>query len=62
MMHSAKVADILRPDLAQIESTAEASITEVNHLSSYNWIEASEPTIAVPGSPALWTPPKTRQK
>ena len=35
-----------------------ALITDVKHLSSYNWIEASTPTIAVPGSPALWTPPK----
>jgi hypothetical protein len=60
-MHSTKVADILRPDLAQCESTAEGSTTEVNHLSSYNWIEASEPTIDVSGSPALWTPPKTPQ-
>lgn len=36
-----------------------AVITEVKHLSSYNWIEAppSSPTIVVPGSPALWSPP-----
>lgn len=35
-----------------------ALITDVKHLSSYNWIEASTPTIAVPGSPPLWSAPK----
>ncbi|KAK7225493.1 hypothetical protein V2G26_013496 [Clonostachys chloroleuca] len=39
-----------------------SSITDVTHLSSYNWIEAAEPTIAVPGSPPSWTPPKSPQK
>ncbi|RDW81184.1 uncharacterized protein DSM5745_04741 [Aspergillus mulundensis] len=39
-------------------SGSPVSITEVTHISSYNWIDASFPTIAVPGSPALWTPPK----
>lgn len=29
----------------------------MKHLASYNWIEASTPTIAVPGSPAKWSPP-----
>ncbi|EEA26157.1 conserved hypothetical protein [Talaromyces marneffei ATCC 18224] len=61
-MLSTKMADILRADLAEISSTAAASITEVKHLSSYNWIEAPEATIAVPGSPALWSPPKTPQR
>ncbi|KAJ5693744.1 geranylgeranyl pyrophosphate synthetase [Penicillium majusculum] len=37
---------------------AEAIIADVKHLSSYNWIEAPEPTIAVPGSPALWSAPQ----
>jgi hypothetical protein len=41
---------------------AEAIITDVRHLASYNWIEASTPTIAVPGSPAQWSaPPGPRQ-
>ena len=35
-----------------------ALITDVKHLSSYNWIDASTPTIAVPGSPPLWSAPK----
>lgn len=61
-MHSAKIADIVRRDLAKTGSTTTASITDVHHLSSYNWIEAPEPTIAVPGYPALWTPPKTPRK
>ena len=26
-----------------------ALITDVKHLSSYNWIDASTPTIAIPG-------------
>ena len=37
---------------------AEAIITDVKHLASYNWIEASTPTIVVPGSPAQWSPPQ----
>jgi hypothetical protein len=37
---------------------AEAIITDVKHLASYNWIEASTPTIAVPGSPAQWSAPQ----
>ncbi|KAJ5586715.1 geranylgeranyl pyrophosphate synthetase [Penicillium hispanicum] len=39
-------------------SSGSVSITEVNHLASYNWIETSTPTIAVPGSPARWSAPK----
>ncbi|KAJ9412273.1 hypothetical protein QL093DRAFT_2108666, partial [Fusarium oxysporum] len=34
------------------------SITEFRHLASYNWIESPTPTIAVPGSPAKWSPPR----
>lgn len=56
-MVSIRVADISRPDPKSLENTA-ASITDVKHLSSYNWIQASAPTIAVPGSPPLWSPPQ----
>ncbi|KAJ5207825.1 geranylgeranyl pyrophosphate synthetase [Penicillium cf. viridicatum] len=35
-------------------NTVEAIITGVKHLASCNWIEAPKPTIAVPGSPALY--------
>ncbi|KAL9561844.1 hypothetical protein ACKAV7_014106 [Fusarium commune] len=36
------------------------SLTEIQfrHLTSYNWIESPTPTIAVPGSPAKWSPPR----
>ncbi|KAJ5465257.1 geranylgeranyl pyrophosphate synthetase [Penicillium daleae] len=37
---------------------AKAIITDVKHLASYNWVEASTPTIAVPGSPARWSAPQ----
>ncbi|KAJ5365650.1 hypothetical protein N7517_008536 [Penicillium concentricum] len=33
----------------------EVNIADIKHLASYNWIEAPEPTIAVPGSPAPWS-------
>ncbi|CAG8057865.1 unnamed protein product [Penicillium nalgiovense] len=41
---------------------AEAIITDVKHLASYNWIEAPTPTIAVPGSPAQWSAPPGRRQ
>jgi hypothetical protein len=51
---SEQLVEISRIDL---DSTgpAKAIITDVKHLASYNWIEASTPTIAVPGSPARWS-------
>ncbi|KAI2463761.1 hypothetical protein F4781DRAFT_105746 [Annulohypoxylon bovei var. microspora] len=39
-----------------------ASITEVKHLASYSWIEAPVPTIAVPGVPPRWTPPRGQRR
>lgn len=39
-----------------------AQVTHVRHLSSYSWIEASTPTILVPGVPPLWNPPRGPQK
>ncbi|KAI0265693.1 hypothetical protein BC834DRAFT_1033087 [Gloeopeniophorella convolvens] len=30
-------------------------IKDVKYVASYNWVDAKDPTIAVPGSPALWT-------
>jgi hypothetical protein len=53
------VAKISRFDLKSLDTPASASITDVQHLSSYNWIETptATPTIAVPGSPDLWSPP-----
>ncbi|UDD59275.1 hypothetical protein AFCA_006696 [Aspergillus flavus] len=60
-MASIRIADIHRPDLTNSEKIG-PSITDVEHLSSYNWIESSTPTIAVPGCPPLWSPAKTSKK
>ncbi|KAF2809135.1 uncharacterized protein BDZ99DRAFT_488863 [Mytilinidion resinicola] len=53
------IAEISRLGLEDLNTPASASITDVQHLSSYNWVEAPKatPTIAVPGSPDLWSPP-----
>ena len=56
-MASALTAEITRRHLEDLPTQHEASITDVRYLSSYNWIEAPTPTIAVPGSPALWSAP-----
>lgn len=60
-MGSIWIADIPRPELTNVEKIG-PSITNVEHLSSYNWIKSSGPTIAVPGCPPLWSPPKTPKK
>jgi hypothetical protein len=51
--------EISRIDLRELNAPVSASITDVMHLSSYNWLESPQPTptIAVPGSPALWSSP-----
>lgn len=51
------IAEITRRDLGFTNIPAEAVISDVQQLSSYNWVEAPTPTIAVPGSPSLWSPP-----
>ncbi|KAI1758503.1 hypothetical protein GGR53DRAFT_301441 [Hypoxylon sp. FL1150] len=56
-MASNVFAEITRSDLQGLSTPRQASITDVKHLSSYNWIEAPTPTISVPGSPPLWSPP-----
>lgn len=63
-MASMKLSEITRRDLQELEIPASATITDVKHLSSYNWIEApsNTPTIAVPGIPALWSPPTASQR
>jgi hypothetical protein len=62
-MTSSTLARISRSDLQNLKTPpCSASITEVKHLSSYNWIEESTPTIVVPGSPVLWSPPAGPQK
>ncbi|KFY98645.1 hypothetical protein V500_01584, partial [Pseudogymnoascus sp. VKM F-4518 (FW-2643)] len=47
------IAQISRLELQDLSTPFEATITDVKQLSSYNWIEASSPTIAVPGTPPL---------
>ena len=57
-MASTLIAEISREDLQTLDAPTEAKISDVENLSSYNWIEApaQTPTIAVPGSPPLWSP------
>ena len=61
-MASTTLAEISRSDLLNFNAPTLASITDLKHLSSYNWIEAPTPTIAVPGSPALWSALSTPRK
>ncbi|KAI0399777.1 geranylgeranyl pyrophosphate synthetase [Xylaria palmicola] len=51
-------ARISRKDLRE-PFNGPAVIENVKHLASYSWIEASVPTIAVPGIPPRWSPPAT---
>lgn len=60
-MASVVVAEITRSDIHRLPTPPVASITGVKHLSSYNWTETPTPTIAIPGSPPLWSPPKISQ-
>lgn len=60
-MPSTTITEISRLDLDDAGTTV-ASISDVKHLSSYNWIEASTPTIAVPGSPPRWSAPEAPQQ
>ncbi|KAJ2900035.1 hypothetical protein MKZ38_002688 [Zalerion maritima] len=57
-MASTTIVQITRFDLEKLQAPTAASITDVKELASYNWIKAVTPTIAVPGSPALWSPPR----
>lgn len=61
-MTSSILAEISRRNLRDLNTPTLASITDVKHLSSYNWIEAPTPTIAVPGSPPLWSAPRAPQQ
>ncbi|KAG6057952.1 hypothetical protein E4U17_000713 [Claviceps sp. LM77 group G4] len=48
-----------RSDLQVPEPSATAHITDVKNVSSYSWIDTPRPTIVVPGTPPLWSPPAT---
>lgn len=61
-MASSLITEIDRCDIGDPSTCAAASITNVRHLSSYNWIESPIATIAVPGSPPLWSAPKTSKQ
>ena len=61
-MASTTLAEISRQDILHLSTPPSASITDVKHLSSYNWIEAPTPTIAVPGSPPVWSAPRAPQQ
>lgn len=45
---------ISRKELVPPLDHGDACITRMQHLASYNWIEAKTPTIAVPGCPSTW--------
>ncbi|KAG6111041.1 hypothetical protein E4U13_005088 [Claviceps humidiphila] len=58
-MVSNVIGTISRTDLEHLEPSGAARITGLKCVSSYSWIDAPTPTIAVPGSPPLWTPSAT---
>ncbi|KAG6025707.1 hypothetical protein E4U19_003002 [Claviceps sp. Clav32 group G5] len=53
------IETIPRSGLPSLVTSDAAHITNVKSVSSYSWIETPTPTIAVPGSPPLWSPPAT---
>ncbi|KAH6616883.1 geranylgeranyl pyrophosphate synthetase [Boeremia exigua] len=53
---------ITRSDLKQSSRSPGASIDDVQHLASYNWIDALTPVVVVPGVPPLWSPPRLSQQ
>jgi hypothetical protein len=53
-MTSSLVMRVSRSDLSTLVHLPNASVTELKHLASYNWIEANAPTIVVPGLPPVW--------
>lgn len=61
-MATAVLIEIPRPELSSISTASVAHITEIKHLASYNWIDSSTPTIAVPGSPPAWSNVKLPKK
>lgn len=52
---------VLHRDLQQGQ-VPPAIITNVEPLTSYNWVEATTPTIVVPGEPPRWSPPRIAQR
>ncbi|KAK3331841.1 hypothetical protein B0T19DRAFT_367011 [Cercophora scortea] len=60
-MASQGLAIISRSDLANLRVTP-AKITDFEPLASYSWWDKPTPTISVPGSPPLWSPPSTPRR
>ncbi|KAG6301217.1 hypothetical protein E4U09_005621 [Claviceps aff. purpurea] len=58
-MASRTMETISRSGLQNLILSDSAHITNVKSVSSYSWIDTPTPTIAVPGSPSLWSPPVT---
>ncbi|KAG5972506.1 hypothetical protein E4U58_006508 [Claviceps cyperi] len=56
-MASHIIGTISRSDLQHLIPSGAARITDLKSVSSYTWIDTPTPTIAVPGSPPLWSPP-----
>ncbi|KAG5935576.1 hypothetical protein E4U59_005532 [Claviceps monticola] len=56
---SCKITTIRRSGLQYLESSDAAYISSLQSVSSYSWIDAPTPTIAMPGSPPLWSLPAT---
>ncbi|KAG8670772.1 hypothetical protein FPOAC2_04073 [Fusarium poae] len=61
-MDSNIITEIKKCDIDASCICAPASITNVRHLSSYSWLDRPTATIAVPGSPPLWSAPRTSLK
>ncbi|RFU29085.1 hypothetical protein B7463_g7260, partial [Scytalidium lignicola] len=48
---------------SQSSAVEEAAITHCEYIASYNWLDRSKPSIAIPGrAPPAWTPPITPVK
>ncbi|KAF5228174.1 hypothetical protein FAUST_11281 [Fusarium austroamericanum] len=61
-MNSTIITEINKCDIDASCICTDASITNVRHMSSYNWLDRPTATIAVLGSPPLWSAPKTCSK
>ncbi|KAH6635532.1 hypothetical protein B0J18DRAFT_50160 [Chaetomium sp. MPI-SDFR-AT-0129] len=57
-MASATLTTISRSSLSN-PTDEPANITNFKHIASYSWHNETAPTISVPGSPPLWSPPTT---
>lgn len=60
-MASQAIITISRSDLAK-PLTRPATITDFQELASYTWLNKPSPTISVPGTPPLWSPPATPRR